>query len=158
MKAICPGSFDPFTHGHLDIVARTASMFNEVVIGVGRNSAKNGLFAPEERVEMISEALAAELPGVAVQARLMDGLLVDYCAAHGIDIAVKGVRFAADFDYELQMAQMNRKLSGLDTVLLPTSSEYGYISSTLVRDIARFGGDISAFVPATVAARIAARD
>ncbi|NNG19577.1 pantetheine-phosphate adenylyltransferase [Naumannella sp. ID2617S] len=154
MRAICPGSFDPCTHGHLDIIRRTAVLFDEVVVGVGNNTAKNGLFAPAERVEMLTEALE----GVAgVRVTLISGLLVDFCAEQGIGAIVKGLRFASDFDYELQMAQMNHRLTGIETILLPTAAEWSFVSSTLVREIAQLGGDVAEFVPAATAARIAAR-
>ncbi|SDE47110.1 pantetheine-phosphate adenylyltransferase [Auraticoccus monumenti] len=152
MRAICPGSFDPVTHGHLDIVRRAARLFDEVVVGVGANTSKSALFTPDQRVEMLTEVLADE-PRVRVTT--FSGLLVDYCREHDIGAVVKGLRFASDFDYELQMAQMNTRLSGLETILLPTSSQWSYVSSTLVREIARLGGDVSPFVPEATARRIA---
>ena len=154
MKAICPGSFDPCTHGHLDIIRRTAHLFDEVVVGVGTNPAKNSLFTPAERVEILNEALDG-LPGV--QVTTISGLLVDFAAEHGIGAIVKGLRFASDFDYELQMAQMNTRLSGIETILLPTAAQWSFVSSTLVREIAMMGGDVSEFVPPAAATRIAAR-
>lgn len=154
MKAICPGSFDPVTFGHLDIIERSSKILDEVIIGVGRNTSKSGLFEPAERVEMLAEA-TAHLPGV--HAQLIDGLLVDFCVAHGIGVIVKGLRFAADFDYELQMAQMNRQLQPVETVLLPTSAQWAYVSSTLVREVAHLGGDVSPFVPPVVVERLRAK-
>jgi pantetheine-phosphate adenylyltransferase len=152
-RAVCPGSFDPVTYGHLDIIRRTASLADEVVVAVGDNVAKNALFAPAERVGML-EAACAELPNVSVT--LFRGLLVRFCADRGIDLISKGVR-AADFAYELQMAQMNRQLTGVDTVLLPTDPRWAFVSSSLVREVATLGGDVSEFVPPAVAARISAQ-
>lgn len=154
MKAICPGSFDPCTHGHLDIIRRTAHLFDEVVVGVGTNTAKNSLFTPEERIEILNEALEG-LPHVEVTT--ISGLLVDFAREHGIGAIVKGLRFASDFDYELQMAQMNTRLSGIETILLPTAAQWSFVSSTLVREIALMGGDVAEFVPPAAATRIRAR-
>lgn len=154
MKAICPGSFDPVTHGHLDIVARSARLFDEVIVAVGRNSAKNYLFTPDERVSMIRDAVGG-LPGVTVT--LLDGLLVDFCRDHDVDVIVKGLRFASDFDFELQMAQMNHALTGIETIMLPTSAQWSHLSSTMIREIAKLGGDVSQFVTPEVARRIAAK-
>lgn len=147
MRAICPGSFDPLTYGHLDVIGRARHLFGEVQVAVGTNSAKNSLFDPARRVEL-ARAATADLPGVEVV--VLEGLLVDHCLAHGIDVVVKGLRFAADFDYELQMAQLNRQMTGIETVLLPAAAQWGQLSSTLVRDIARHGRDVSAFVPPAV--------
>lgn len=151
MKAICPGSFDPVTHGHLDIIARSAAMFDEVVVAVGSNMSKSGLFEPAVRVEMLQEA-TADLTNVSVQ--LFSGLLTDHCREHGIGAIVKGLRFAADFDYELQMAQMNRQLAPVETIMLPTAPQWAFVSSTLVREIAKLGGDVSEFVPEAVVRRL----
>lgn len=154
MKAICPGSFDPVTHGHLDIITRASALFDEVVVGVGHNMAKNGLFQPAERVEMLTEAVT----GLAnVEVTLISGLLVEFCRKEGIGAIVKGLRFASDFDYELQMAQMNAQLTGIETILLPTAAQWSYVSSTLVREVAALGGDVSQFVPDLAARRIAER-
>ena len=154
MRAICPGSFYLGTHGHLDIVSRSARLFDEVIVAVGRNSAKNYLFTPDERVEMLQDAVAG-LPGVSVT--LLDGLLVDYCREQGVDVIVKGLRFASDFDFELQMAQMNHALSGIETIMLPTSAQWSHLSSTMIREIAKLGGDVGQFVTPQVARRIAAK-
>lgn len=162
MRVICPGSFDPVTLGHLDIVTRAANLFDEVMVGVGTNTAKNSLFSPEERIELMRTSVA-HLPGVEV--RSVSGLMVDFCLEHEITAIVKGLRFAADFDHELQMAQMNARLStaapathpAVETILLPTSAEYAFISSTLVREIATLGGDVTAFVPDVVTEAIRAR-
>ena len=151
MKAICPGSFDPVTHGHLDIIGRSAAMFDEVVVAVGSNMSKSGLFEPPVRVEMLQEA-TADLPNVSVE--LFSGLLTDHCREHGIGAIVKGLRFAADFDYELQMAQMNRRLAPVETIMLPTAAQWAFVSSTLVREIAKLGGDVSEFVPEAVVRRL----
>lgn len=152
MRAICPGSYDPVTHGHVDIVERAARLFDEVVVAVGVNTRKTALFDSATRVQMLQEVVG-DLPGVRVAT--YSGLLVDYCRDQQIGVVVKGLRFASDFDAELQMAQMNTRLSGIETVLLPTSAQWAYVSSTLVREIARLGGDVSPFVPAPVAERIA---
>ena len=149
-RAVCPGSFDPVTHGHLDIIGRTAALADEVVVAVGSNVAKQGLFTVEERVAML-EAACAEWANVSVTT--FTGLLVDFCTAHRIG---QGVR-TADFDYELQMAQMNRRLTGVDTILLPTDPRWSYVSSSLVREVATLGGDVSGFLPPAVADRTTAR-
>ncbi|MFZ1410451.1 MAG: pantetheine-phosphate adenylyltransferase [Micropruina sp.] len=151
MRAICPGSFDPVTHGHLDIIARAERLFGEVIVGVGKNSAKNYLFSPDERIDMLAEATAG-MPGVRVLA--LEGLLVDFCARHGVGVIVKGLRFASDFDFELQMAHMNRALTSVETVMLPSAAQWATISSTMIREVASYGGDVSQFVPPSVAERI----
>ena len=152
-RAVCPGSFDPVTHGHLDIIERTARLTDEVIVAVGGNMAKNALFTPEERVEMVSAACAA-WPNVSV--RPLSGLLVEFCARHGANVISKGVR-TADFDYELQMAQMNRRLTGIETMLLPADPRWSFVSSSLVREIATLGGDVAEFLPAPVAEATVAR-
>lgn len=153
-RAACPGSFDPVTHGHLDVIERAASLFDEVVVAVGNNMSKSGLFTPAERVEMLTHACVG-WPGVSVS--LFDGLLVDFCREGDIGAIVKGLRSAADFDHELQMAHMNQHLSGVETVFLPTGRGWSYVSSTLIREIAALGGDIADFVPRVVAERMAER-
>lgn len=153
-RAACPGSFDPVTHGHLDIIERTARMFDEVIVAVGTNMGKSALFTPDERVEMLAEA-CRHLPGVSVT--LFTGLLVDFCTEHRVGAIVKGLRFVSDFDYELQMAQMNSQLAGLDTFFLPTAAQWSYVSSSLVREVARLGGDVTQFLPAGIAERTMAR-
>lgn len=154
MTAICPGSFDPITFGHLDVIRRATAVFGDVVVAVGRNSAKSYLFDLEERVELVSAA-TADLPGVRVLP--LSGLLVDFARAHGAAVIVKGLRFASDFDFELQMAHLNAAVGGIETVMLPATSQWSTLSSTMIREIASFGGDVSAFVPAVVADRIRAR-
>jgi pantetheine-phosphate adenylyltransferase len=151
-RCACPGSFDPVTNGHLDVLERACQLFDEVVVAVLVNRSKQGLFSVEERIDMLS-AVTAHLPNVRVTS--FHGLLVDFCAAEGIPVAVKGLRAVTDFDYELQMAQMNHRLSGLDTLFVATNPEHSYLSSSLVRDVATFGGDISALVPAVVSTRLA---
>ena len=154
MRVICPGSFDPVTHGHLDIVRRAVTLFDEVVVAVGRNSAKNYLFSPDERVAMLTES-CSQWPPVRVLG--FEGPLVDVCRAEGCSAIVKGLRFPGDFEFELQMAQMNHALTGIETVLLPTAARWAHLSSTMIREVARFGGDVSSFVPATVLERIRAK-
>ena len=151
MIAVCPGSFDPVTHGHLDIVGRAARLFGHIIVAVGTNPAKDYLFTPDERLGLLGQATTG-MAGVRVEP--MTGLLVDFCRRVGASVIVKGVRFASDFDYELQMAHMNLGVGGIETVLMPASREWGTISSTLVRDVARHGGDVGAFVPPVVAALI----
>lgn len=153
MIAICPGSFDPVTHGHLDVITRAARLFDGVIVAVGQNSAKNYLFTPEERVRMVSDA-TAHLPSVRVAP--LTGLLVDFCAAHGAGVVVKGLRFASDFDFELQMAHMNAAVGGVETVMLPASAAWATVSSTMIREVAAYGGDVSRFVPEPVARQIRA--
>ena len=143
-KAVCPGSFDPITNGHLDVIERASGLFDEVTIAVLVNNSKTGLFSIDERIKMASEA-AAHLANVRVDT--WSGLLVDYCKAHDIRAIVKGLRAVSDFDYELQMAQMNLQLKGVDTLLMATKPAYSFLSSSLVREIARYGGDVSALVP-----------
>jgi pantetheine-phosphate adenylyltransferase len=152
-RAVCPGSFDPVTHGHLDVIERTSRMVDDVVVAVGTNISKNALFTPDERVEMLVEECAHWSN---VKVTLFRGLLVDFCAANNIDVISKGLR-ATDFGYELQMAQMNRQLTGVDTLFLPTAPEWAYVSSSLVREVATLGGDVTPFLPAKIAARTMAR-
>jgi pantetheine-phosphate adenylyltransferase len=148
-RAVCPGSFDPVTHGHLDVIERTARIVDDVVVAVGTNISKNALFAPAERVEMLAEECAQWSN---VEVTLFEGLLVDFCTANDIDIISKGLR-AADLAYELQMAQMNRQLTGVDTLFLPTSPQWAFVSSSLVREVATLGGDVTSFLPGRIAAR-----
>ena len=146
-RAVCPGSFDPATFGHLDIVRRAAQLFDEVVVAVGSNVSKNRLFTADERIAMMRRA-CEDLPAVSVEG--FAGLVTTFCAERGATAIVKGLRAASDFDYELQMAQMNSSLTGIETVFIPTSPERGFVSSSLVKEVAGFGGDVSAFVPAFV--------
>ena len=151
-RAIYPGSFDPLTLGHLDMIERSAKIVDELVIGVLNNSAKNSLFSLDERVSMIKE-MTESMPNVTVAS--FDGLLVDYMKEINATIIVRGLRAVTDFEYELQMAQTNNKLSPeLETVFLTTSLEYSYLSSTIVKEVAAFGGDISQFVPEMIERRI----
>ena len=153
-RAICPGSFDPVTNGHLDIIGRAASLYDEVVVAVFVNQSKSSLFTVDERREMLSE-VTADYPNVTVDT--FQGLVVDYCRVHGIPVIVKGLRAVSDFDYELQMAQMNRGLAGIDTLFMPTNPEYSFLASSLVKEIARWGGDISSLVPPNVLKRLVER-
>lgn len=146
--AVCPGSFDPITNGHLDIVTRASRHFDEVVVLVTGNPTKtSGLFTIDERVELIREVIA-HLPNVRVDS--WGGLLVDYTSANHITALVKGLRSSLDYEYELPMAQMNRRLSGVDTYFLLTDEKYGYISSSLTKEVAKYGGDVTGLVPDTV--------
>jgi pantetheine-phosphate adenylyltransferase len=146
-RAVCPGSFDPPTRGHLDVVARAAALFDEVVVAVLVNKNKRSLFTVEERMAMLTET-TAEHPNVTIGS--FHGLLVDYCRAHGIAAIVKGLRAVTDFDYELQMAQMNQRLSGVDTLFLSASPEYSFVSSSLVKEVATYGGDVAHLLPESV--------
>ena len=152
-KVIYPGSFDPVTYGHLDIIKRSASMFEEVIVGVLSNSAKNPLFTLEERTEMIEDAVK-DFDNVKVIN--FDGLLIDYMKKNDISVIVRGLRAVTDFEYELQIAQSNRKVSKdtIDTVFLTTSIDYAYLSSSIVKEYARYGTDVSEFVPENVAIRL----
>ena len=152
-KVIYPGSFDPVTYGHLDIIKRSASMFEEVIVGVLSNSAKNPLFTLEERTKMIEEAVK-DFDNVKVIN--FDGLLIDYMKKNDISVIVRGLRAVTDFEYEFQIAQSNRKVSKdtIDTVFLTTSIDYAYLSSSIVKEYARYGTDVSEFVPENVAIRL----
>lgn len=152
---MCPGSYDPVTHGHLDVVRRAAALFDEVVVAVMGNPAKAGMFPVAERVTMIEEALEGA-DGVRVEA-VQGGLLVDYCRSVGAVAVVKGLRGSTDFAYELPMALMNRHLTGLETVFLAGEPRYEHVSSTLVKEVAGHGGDVSDLVPAGVWRRLVER-
>ena len=150
--ALCPGSFDPVTNGHLDIIERAARHFDEIIIAVIRNPQKSqSLFTLEERQQLLLECLS-HLPNIRIE--FFKGLLVEFARDHGATAIVKGLRAVSDFDYELQMAQMNQSLSGIDTFFLSTSPQYSFLSSSLVKDVARFGGDVSAMVPSIVTERL----
>lgn len=152
LRAIYPGSFDPVTFGHLDIMTRACNIVDELIIGVLRNKAKMPLFSVEERVKMLEE-VTSDLPNVRIVP--FDGLLVDFAKEMDAKVVIRGLRAITDFEYELQMSQTNHKLQpDVDTMFLTTSLEYSYLSSTTVREVAAFGGDISQFVPEAVAERI----
>ena len=153
-RAVCPGSFDPVTNGHVDIVGRAAGLFDEVVVAVLINKSKRSLFTVEERMGMLEEVTA---PFGNVTVDSFHGLLVDYCRAHDIRAIVKGLRAVTDFDYELQMAQMNQRLSGVDTLFMSTSPEYSFVSSSLVKEVATFGGDVAHLLPEPVHRRMLER-
>jgi pantetheine-phosphate adenylyltransferase len=153
-RAVCPGSFDPPQLGHLDVIGRTAALFDEVVVAVLVNKSKKSLFTVEERMEMLTEVVE---PWPNVRIDSFHGLLVDYCRDHDVRAIVKGLRGSSDFDYELQMAQMNQRLSGVDTLFMSTSPEYSYVSSSLVKEVATYGGDIAHLLPASVHRRLLER-
>jgi pantetheine-phosphate adenylyltransferase len=153
-RAVCPGSFDPITNGHLDVVERASKFFDEVVVAVGVNVAKNRLFEPDERVEMIREA-TQDIDNVSVET--FEGLIVDFCTARGIGAIVKGLRAVSDFDYELQMGQMNRSLANVDTLFMPADPHYSFLSSSLVKEVATYGGDVAGLVPEPVFRRLRER-
>ncbi|WP_037913697.1 pantetheine-phosphate adenylyltransferase [Actinacidiphila yeochonensis] len=146
-RAVCPGSFDPVTNGHLDIIVRASRLYDSVHVAVMINKAKKGLFDIDERIALI-EQVTAELGNVRVEA--FNGLLVDFCRQREIPAIVKGLRAVSDFDYELQMAQMNNGLSGVETLFVPTNPAYSFLSSSLVKEVAQWGGDISHLVPPQV--------
>ena len=153
-RAACPGSFDPVTNGHIDIIGRAAKLFDEVVVAVGVNKSKNRLFTAEERIEMLTEAVK---PYDNVVVDGFQGLLTDFCQERDVVAIVKGLRAVSDFDYELQMAQMNSSLAPIETVFVPTSPEYSFLASSLVKEVAAFGGDVSELVPAHVLDRLTTR-
>ncbi len=152
--AVCPGSFDPPTNGHMDVIRRSFSLFDRVVVAVIRNLSKTPMFTSEERVGMLRSLFEGD-PGIEVVS--FDGLLVDFARSRNADVIVKGLRAVSDFDYELQMAQMNHNLSGIDTVFIPTSPEYAYLSSSLVKEVGRLGGTVEGLVPQEVARRMKER-
>jgi pantetheine-phosphate adenylyltransferase len=150
-KAVCPGSFDPVTNGHLDIIGRAAQLYDELVVAVFVNQSKSSLFSVDERRELL-EDVTAQYGNVRIDS--FHGLVVDYCRDNGIAVIVKGLRAVSDFDYELQMAQMNRGLAGIDTLFMPTNPEYSFLASSLVKEIAKWGGDVSSLVPPNVLKRL----
>jgi pantetheine-phosphate adenylyltransferase len=152
---VCPGSFDPVTNGHLDVVRRAATLFDEVVVAVLTNPGKPGMFSLDERLEMLAESLPGT-PGLRVQS-VTTGLLVDFCRSVGAQAVVKGLRSGTDFAYELPMALMNRHLTGLETVFLPGDPTLEHVSSSLVKEVAGHGGDVSGLVPDAVLARLRER-
>jgi pantetheine-phosphate adenylyltransferase len=153
-RAVCPGSFDPVTNGHVDIVGRASRLFDEVIIGVLINQHKTGLFTIEERIDMLREV--TKVYGN-VRVESFRGLLVDFCRAQDAAVVVKGLRAVSDFDYELQMAQMNIGLSGVESLFMPTNPLYSFLSSSLVKEVAKWGGDVSPYVPDLVGERLVSR-
>jgi pantetheine-phosphate adenylyltransferase len=153
-RAVCPGSFDPPTNGHLDVVGRASALFDEVVVAVLVNKSKKSLFTVDERMDMLREVLSP-YPNVTIGS--FHGLLVDYCRDNDIRAIVKGLRAVTDFDYELQMAQMNQRLSGVDTLFMSTSPQYSFVSSSLVKEVATYGGDVAHLLPETVHHRLLER-
>ena len=151
---LCPGSFDPITFGHLDIIERASTLFDRVTIAVLVNKTKKSLFTVEERMEMISE-VTRQYPNVIVDS--WSGLLVDYCKANGVDAIVKGLRAVTDFDYELQMSQINLQLQGIETLFMSTAPAHSFLSSSLVKEIASHGGDVSSYIPAPLLGRLSKR-
>lgn len=151
---ICPGSFDPVTMGHIDIIERAVARFGEVVVAVMDNPRKQPLFSVRERIELI-EQTTVHLPDVSIDR--FDGLLVDYCASRGIRVVCKGLRAVSDFEYELQMAQMNQRMGDVETLFMSTSPEYSYLSSSLVKEVARYGGPLEGVVPEEVAVALRRR-
>ncbi|MBN1392185.1 MAG: pantetheine-phosphate adenylyltransferase [Sedimentisphaerales bacterium] len=154
VRAIFPGSFDPITNGHLDVISRGMKMFDELIIAVGRSPIKNPLFTPEERVEMIAE-LIAEMPGVSVES--FDGLTVEYAAQKKADVILRGLRSLTDVQYEFELAMTNRAVTGIETIFILTGEQYGFTSSTLIRQIASLGGDLSNLIPENVHNRLKKR-
>jgi pantetheine-phosphate adenylyltransferase len=153
-RAVCPGSFDPVTNGHLDILGRASRLFDEVIVAVLINKSKSSVFTVEERIEMLTEC-AAEYPNVKIDS--FHGLLVDFCRDRGIQVIVKGLRAVSDFDYELQMGQMNHSLAGIETLFMPTNPLYSFLSSSLVKEVATYGGDVSTLIPESVNRRLVER-
>ena len=152
-RAVCPGSFDPVTNGHLDIIERACRLYDEVTVAVLVNPNKSGLFTIPERIELLQGAI--ECDNVVVDS--FQGLLVDYCRDRDIQVIVKGLRAISDFDYELQMAQMNHGLSGIETLFMTTNPLYSFLSSSLVKEVAKYGGDVSRLVPGTVSVELEKR-
>lgn len=150
--AVCPGSFDPVTLGHVDVFQRAAAQFDEVVVAVLVNPSKNGMFSLDERLEMIAEC-TTHLPNLRAEAS--SGLVVDFVKSRGLNAMVKGLRTGTDFEYELQMAQMNKHIAGVDTFFVATAPTYSFVSSSLAKEVARFGGDVSALLPEPVNRRLA---
>ena len=153
-RVVCPGSFDPVTNGHLDIIRRGARLHDEVLVVVGANRVKHGMFTVDERVAMLEE-VTSDLPNVSVGT--FRGLLVEYCRAHGVSAIVKGLRAVSDFEYEMEMAQMNYRLAEIETLFMTANPLYSFLRSSRVREIATYGGNVSSLVPAPVEAKLRAR-
>jgi len=154
IRVVCPGSFDPVTNGHLDIINRASSMYDELIVAVLRNPAKSSLFSADERVELLRE-VTKELPNVTVAK--FNGLIVDFCKANQVSAIVKGLRAVSDFDYEMQMAQMNYNQAGVETMFMTTNPLYAFLSSSLVKEFASYGGDVASLVPEPVLRRLTER-
>ena len=153
VRAIFPGSFDPITNGHLDVIERGMKLFDELIIAVGRSPVKNQLFTPEERVEMIEENIRQrKMTGVLVES--FDGLTVEYAAGKKADVILRGLRSLTDVHYEFQLAMTNRAVAGIETIFVMTSEQYGFTSSTLIREVATLGGDLSNLIPKNVQNRL----
>ncbi len=152
--AVCPGSFDPVTNGHLDVFSRAADLADRVIVAVLINKTKSSLFTVDERIDMLRDVVA---PLGNVEVDSFHGLLVDYCREHDVQAIVKGLRAVSDFDYELQMAQMNYRLAGVETLFVSTNPLYSYLSSSLVKEIAAYGGSVEGLLPAEVVARLTAK-
>jgi len=150
-RAVCPGSFDPITYGHLDIIERASRHFDEVIVAVLENRTKSSLFTVDERISMISE-VTKKFSNVRVDS--WSGLLVDYCKSNSVQSIVKGLRAVSDFDYELQMAQVNLQGSGVETMFMATSPTHSFLSSSLVKELAHYGGDVSSMVPPNVSSMV----
>jgi pantetheine-phosphate adenylyltransferase len=150
-RVVCPGSYDPVTNGHLDIIGRASRLYDEVVVAVLINKTKSSLFTVEERVELL-RTCTAEYGNVRVDS--FHGLIVDFCRENDIKVITKGLRAVSDFDYELKMAQMNNGLADVETLFMPTSPLYSFLSSSLVKEVATFGGDVSGLVPEPVLTRL----
>ena len=153
-RVVCPGSFDPVTNGHLDIVSRAAGLYDEVIVAVLINVTKHSLFSVDERVDMLTEVTKGYGN---VRIERFHGLLVDFCAANGISAVVKGLRAVSDFEYEMQMAQMNYRLAKIETLFMTANPLYSFLSSSLIKEIAKYGGDVSGLVPDIVLDRLNAR-
>ena len=153
-RVVCPGSFDPVTNGHLDIIGRAARLHDEVIVVVGANQAKHGLFTVAERVEMLRE-VTADMKNVEVGT--FTGLLVDFCKANDVTAIVKGLRAVSDFEYEMEMAQMNYRLAEVETLFIAANPAYSFLRSSLVKEICRYGGDVTALVPGPVLERLKTR-
>jgi pantetheine-phosphate adenylyltransferase len=154
IRVVCPGSFDPVTNGHLDVINRAASLYDDVIVGVLHNPSKSPLFTADERVDMLRE-VTKDLANVRVER--FQGLIVDFCRAHQASGIIKGLRAVSDFDYEMQMAQMNYSQAGVETLFMTTNPLYAFLSSSLVKEFASYGGDVSALVPEPVQRRLTER-
>ncbi|MGD9109894.1 MAG: pantetheine-phosphate adenylyltransferase [Phycisphaerales bacterium] len=154
VRAIFPGSFDPITNGHLDVIKRGIKLFDELIVAVGRSPIKNLLFSPQERVEMIAE-LTADIPGVSVES--FEGLTVNFAKEKDADVILRGLRSLTDVEYEFQLAMTNRALAGIDTVFVMASVEFGFTTSTMIREVAGLGGDVSKLIPEPIYERLRRR-